>query len=97
MLLEKFISPGFAGRSPGKPGKERKGRKKREERGKGGREKEEGWIWPMGIALKSPWVYIARSSVFLSVSVVRESREKREKEENRGKREEREGEKKKEA
>ena len=68
-----------------------------EERGKRGREKEEGLFWPMKIALKSPWVYIARSSVFLSVSVVRESREKREKEENRGKREEREGEKKKEA
>ena len=68
-----------------------------EERGKRGREKEEGLFWPMKIALKSPWVYIARSSVFLSVSVVRESREKREKEENRGKREEREGEEKKEA
>ena len=51
----------------------------------------------MGIALKSPWVYIARSSVFLSVSVVRESREKREKEEKKWKREEREEEKKKKA
>ena len=38
----------------------------------------------MVIALKSPWVYIARSSVFLSVSVVRESRKKREKEDKKG-------------
>ena len=45
----------------------------------------------MGIALKSPWVYIARSSVFLSVSVVRESRKKREKEDKKGQSEEREG------
>ena len=91
MLLEKFISPGFAGRSPGKPGKERKGRKKREERGKRRRKKEGGLIWPIVIALKSPWVYIARSSGFLSVSVVRESRKKREKEDKKGQSEERGG------